>query len=90
MAKVTLPPFIRSISGQLGNLRFRTSGSGKTTVSAYTPHKRTTPLTPGEIAARERFCKIASTVAQMRREGSLLSRKELWILASAAYDAARK
>lgn len=43
-----------------------------------------------QIAARDRFRKIATTVAQMRRQGSLLSQKELWTLASSAYDAARR
>jgi len=90
MAKVTLPPFLQSISGQIGDLHFRTSRSGKTSVSLGSPRPRSTPIKPTEVAARERFRKIASTVAQMRRQGSQLSRKELWTLASAAYDAASK
>ena len=90
MANVTLPPFIKSISGQIGNLHFRTFRSGKTTVTAGTPRKRTKPLSPAEKAAKERFRAVARTVAQMRKQGSQLSRKDLWILASAAYDAARK
>ena len=90
MARVTLPPFIRSISGQIGNLHFRTSASGKTTVYAATPRKRTKPLSNAEKAARLRFRQVAKTVALMQHQGSQLSRHELWILASAAYDAAHK
>ena len=46
--------------------------------------------TARELAHRQRFGEIARTVAQLRRQGSCLTQKELWILASAAYDAARK
>lgn len=90
MAKVTLPPFIQSISGQVGNLRFRTSASGKTTVTTAVPHKRTKPVTAAEKAARERFRAIAKTVAKCRKNRSLLTRQELWTLAAAAYDAANQ
>ena len=90
MAKVTLPPFIQSISGQVGNLHFRTSASGKTTLSIGSPRKRTKPLSEAEKEARIRFRQIAKTVASMRKQGSKLTRQELWILASAAYDAAHK
>ena len=90
MARVTFPPLIQSVSGRVGNLMFRTSASGKTTVSTGTPRKRTTPPSDAEIAARARFRQIAKTVNAMRQQGSQLSRHELWILASAAYDAAHK
>ena len=86
MAKVTLPPFIQSISGRLGDLSFRTSASGKTSVTCFKPRPRTTPVSPKELSARTRFAQIAKTVAQMRLQGSQLSRKELWNLARQAYD----
>ena len=85
MAKVTLPPFIQSISGRVGNLSFRTSASGKTSVTCFQPRKRTTPLSSNEKLARTRFAQIAKTVAQMKQQGSQLSRKELWDLAAKAY-----
>jgi hypothetical protein len=52
--------------------------------------KRTARPTTNQVVARQRFAAIAQTVALMRRQGSLLSRQELWTLASAAYDAAHK
>ncbi|MBR6018152.1 MAG: hypothetical protein IK073_05985 [Paludibacteraceae bacterium] len=50
---------------------------------------RVTPPTRNQTLARSRFRQIAVTVAQMRRQGSHLTQKELWTLASTAYDAAR-
>lgn len=86
MARVTLPPFIESISGRVGNFSFRTSASGKTSVTCFKPHQRTAPITQKEIDARTRFAQIAKTVTQMKKQGSQLSRKELWDLASKAYE----
>ena len=86
MAHVTLPPFVQSISGRVGNLNFRRTPSGKTSVSLYQPRKRTTPVTPKETTARTRFAQIAKTVSQMQQQGSKLSRKELWDLISKAYE----
>ena len=86
MAQVTLPPFVESISGRVGNLSFRRTPSGKTSVSLYKPYKRTTPVTPQEQTARTRFAQIAKTVSKMKQQGSKLSRKELWDLVSKAYE----
>lgn len=62
--------------------------NGKTFIQRCPARKA--PPTAVQTAARERFRKIATTVAQMRRQGSRLSQKELWTLASSAYDAARQ
>ena len=86
MAHVTLPPFVESISGRVGNLSFRRTPSGKTSVTLYKPHQRTSPVTPKEQTARSRFAQIAKTVTEMQKQGSTLSRKELWKIASKAYE----
>ena len=40
------------------------------------------------IAQRERFASIAKMVMQMRASGSKKSRKQLWKIATEAYDSA--
>lgn len=47
---------------------------------------RTAKPTVRQILARSRFGKIARTVANMQLEGSSLSKKQLWQLASEAYE----
>ena len=47
---------------------------------------RKAPPTTQQILARSRFGKIARIVAQMKLEGSSLSRKQLWQLVSEAYE----
>ena len=51
---------------------------------------RTAPPTSNQIAAKARFAAIAKMVAQMRTDGSKKSRKQLWKIATEAYDAARE
>ena len=58
--------------------------NGKTFVQRC-PVRKAKP-TPYQILARSRFGKIARTVAQMQLEGASLSRKQLWKLASEAYE----
>lgn len=58
--------------------------NGKTFVQRCPVHK--VPPTTQQILARSRFGKIARIVAQMKLEGSSLSRKQLWQLVSEAYE----
>jgi hypothetical protein len=46
--------------------------------------------TPARKAARERFTAIVKMVHQMQASGSKKSRKQLWKIATEAYDAARE
>lgn len=91
MAKVNMMGGIASISGRLGNYSFRTmKKSGKVYVHTL-PSKRT-KKTPSAavVAQRERFSAIAHMVAQMRQRGTRKSSKQLWKIATEAYDAANQ
>ena len=84
MAKVTLPMGIRSISGKVGNVCFRTM---KTTGNVYMgsmPQARKTQPSASEMEARERFARKARIVKVMRQAGSKMTAKELWELAEHA------
>ena len=58
--------------------------NGKTFVQRC-PVRKAKP-TPQQILARSRFGKIARTVAQMQLEGASLSKKQLWKIATEAYE----
>lgn len=84
MARVTPPMGIRSISGKVGNVCFRTmKGSGRVYMSTL-PATRKTALRPREIVNQNRFGKRAYIVGQLRLMGSTLSTKALWALVSQA------
>lgn len=84
MAKVTLPMGIRSISGKVGNVCFRTmKATGKVYLGSL-PQARKTQLSAGEMEARERFARKARIVKIMRLAGSEMTAKELWKLAEQA------
>ena len=93
MAKVTTMSGIASISGRLGNYCFRTmKKSGKVYIHTL-PSKKSDPAkapSAAMVAQRERFAAITKMVAQMRAEGSRKSRKQLWKIATEAYDAAHQ
>ena len=93
MAKVTTMSGIASISGRLGNYCFRTmKKSGKVYIHTL-PSKKSGPAkapSAAMVAQRERFAAITKMVAQMRAEGSRKSRKQLWKIATEAYDAAHQ
>ena len=78
MAQVKLPPFIQSISGQVGNIIFRTYASGKTGLYPCPVQKRTTPLTKAEMRAREVFAERAQRVNNIMRDNPYITRKEAW------------
>ena len=82
MAKVNLPMGIRSISGKVGNVCFRTmKGSGKVYMSTL-PAARKSALRPREVVNQNRFAKRAEIVRMMRKAGSKLPVRELWKLVS--------
>lgn len=84
MAQVTLPMGIRSISGKVGNVCFRTmKATGKVYVGSMPQARKTQPST-SEIEAREQFARKARIVKVMRQAGSKMTAKELWKLAEQA------
>ena len=100
MAKVTLAPFIESISGKVGNLQFRTLKSGRTVVHARRCttedgiRHRTTPPTPAEIAHRKRFGMVSSITAEIqslypRIDQAAADRKLIWQRVAYHYDKLR-
>ncbi len=84
MCLVTPSMGIKSISGKMGNVCFRTmKATGKIYMNAL-PSGRKTPIRPQEVRNREKFGARARLVAQMLREGSELPAKQLWKLAKVA------
>lgn len=84
MAKVTLPMGIRSISGKVGNVCFRTmKATGKVYLGSL-PQARKTQPSASEMEARESFARKVRIVKVMRLAGVKLSAKELWKLAEQA------
>lgn len=81
MARVTLPPFIQSLSGQVGNLCFRTSSDGKTCVYLSSRQKRSKPISEKEIRARNLFKERAQRVKNLMLVDPKLTRKQAWIIA---------
>ena len=84
MAKVTLPMGIRSISGKVGNVCFRTmKATGKVYMGSL-PQARKTQPSASELEARERFARKARIVKVLRQAGVKMTAKELWKLAEQA------
>ena len=94
MAKVTTMSGIASISGRLGNYCFRTmKATGKVYMHPVASKEQKGPTkapSAAMVAQRERFAAIVKMVTQMQANGSKKSRKQLWKIATEAYDAARE
>ena len=94
MAKIRMMSGIASISGRLGNYCFRTmKATGKVYMHAVESRKTKVERSAPSVAMvqqRERFGAITKMVAQMRKDGSRKSQKQLWKIAQEAYDAAHK
>ena len=90
MARVEMMSGIASISGRIGNYCFRTMKStGKVYVHSLPSNKpRVGSKAPSEamLAHRARFAAITKIVAQLRREGTRKSSKQLWKIATEAYE----
>jgi len=75
---------MRSISGKVGNVCFRTmKATGKVYMGSM-PQVRKTQPSASEIEARERFARKARIVKIMRQAGVKMTAKELWKLAEQA------
>ena len=81
MAKVTLPPFIQSLSGQVGNLCFRTSADGKICVYLAPKQTRNKPISEKEMRVRNLFKERAQQVMNLMRDDPTLTRKQAWKIA---------
>ena len=93
MAKVTTMSGIAYISGRLGNYCFRTmKKTGKVYIHPMPSKKQVHKNVPSAavVAQRERFGAITKMVAQMRKSGTKKSGKQLWKIATEAYDAAHQ
>lgn len=78
MARVTLPSFILSLSGQMGNLCFRTSADGKTCVYLAPRQKRSKPVSENEMRARNLFKERAQRVKNLMLNDPTLTVKQAW------------
>ena len=92
MAKITMMSGIASISGRVGNCCFRTmKATGKVYMHQVKGQRdkvqRTKEPSEAMVRQRKRFSEIAKMVMQMKAEGSKKSRKQLWKIATKAYDA---
>ena len=78
---------IAAISGKFGNMYFRTEKRTGRISLCNMPKKKPAGLTTKQLTHRERFSAIAKMVAQMRKNGTKKSSKQLWKIATEAYDA---
>ena len=78
MAKVELMPGIKSISGKVGNMIFRTYRNGKVRAYPAQQFKRTKKLSTAECNARFTFGAIAVEVARRMADGDTRPRKTIW------------
>ena len=88
-------PGIASISGRVGNCCFRTmKATGKVYMHQVKEQRDKVQSTkvPSEamLRQRQRFSAIAKMVRQMMQTNTKKSRKQLWKIATEAYDAACK
>jgi hypothetical protein len=90
MPKVKMMAGIAAISGQLGNMYFRTDKQTGRVSLCRMPKKNAQPLTEKQRLHHARFAAIAKMVKQMMAEGSKKSRKQLWKIATKAYDDANQ
>ena len=90
MPKVKMMAGIAAISGQLGNMYFRTDKQTGRVSLCRMPKKSAQPLTEKQRLHHARFAAIAKMVKQMMAEGTKKSRKQLWKIATKAYDAANQ
>jgi len=99
MAKVELPGEIKSLSGALGGVIFRTykkpDGTTETrmyknpyhTVNGRSASHRATVLTPQERAVRAQFAQMSRAVSARQRAGDKRPKSEIWKEVKAEYAA---
>ena len=95
MARVKLPAGIAAISGKVGNVCFKTmKKTGKVYMYPLKEQSDKVPSTKEVSEAvktqQQRFTALAEIVRQMRKAGTRKTQRELWKIATKAYDAANK
>ena len=96
MPKVKMMSGIAAISGKFGNMYFRTDKcTGRISLCHMPQRKASVPQTPQQEAHKKRFAAIAKRaiakrVTELRQTYKRKTRKQLWKMASEAYDAANK
>ena len=78
MANVELMPGIKSISGKVGNMIFKTFKNGKVRAYPAEQRKRTKKLSAAETNARFTFGTIAAEVSRRMADGDKRPRKVIW------------
>lgn len=86
MAKCKLPPFILSLSGKVGNLCFRTSASGKTSLYPCPKKQQNETPTQSETKARELFKERVIQVNNIKKQYPNISSKEAWEIIMQNYE----
>ncbi|MBO4362033.1 MAG: hypothetical protein J5823_04535 [Paludibacteraceae bacterium] len=80
--KAILPPEIRSISGRLGKMVFRTytkpDGTPDVRCYSYKPRQRRTPVSDKEVANRTLFGQISAAARALQRAGDTRPYKQIW------------
>ena len=95
MAKITMKSGIASISGSEENRCNRTrKATGKVYMHQVKDNSQESrvkrPASEAMLRQRKRFSEIAKMVMKMLAEGSKKSRKQLWKIATQAYDEANQ
>ena len=91
MPKVKMMSGIAAISGKFGNMYFRTDKrTGRISLCHMPQRNVSVPQTPQQEAHKKRFAAIAKRVTELRQTYERKTRKQLWKIASEAYDAANQ
>jgi hypothetical protein len=91
MPKVKMMSGIAAISGKFGNMYFRTDRrTGRISLCHMPQQKAASAPTPQQEAHKKRFAAIAKRVTELRQTYKRKTRKQLWKIASEAYDAANQ
>ena len=86
MAKCKLPPFILSLSGKVGNLCFRTSASGKTSLYPCPKKQQNKTHTQKQLNTRELFKERVIQVNNIKKQYPNISSKEAWEIIMQNYE----
>ena len=78
MARVKLMAGIASLSGNLGEFRFRHLANGETRVYLGHPSPRQSPPSATELRTRDRFAQINAELTRRRKQGDTRPRAVLW------------
>ena len=86
MAKCKLQPFILSLSGKVGNLCFRTSASGKTSLYPCPKKQQNETPTQKQLNTRELFKERVTQVNNIKKQYPNISSKEAWEIIMQNYE----